>query len=136
MSNTTLKDIRLSQPKIGMNASLEPPVPTLPHEIHHEEKNTVMTFEIPGIDPETVDIQCENNTLKVSCSRGTSTIPIDPTTDISKITADIKWGLLTVTVPSPVAPPSRSIKVNLHDEAKKTETKTQHRSTNKEFTTA
>ncbi len=136
MSSTTVKDLRLSQPKMGMNSGSEPAIPPLAHNISHGDEGIVIVFEIPGIDPETVDVQCENNHLAVSCSKGASIVPIDPTTDVSKIIADIKWGLLTVTVPAPVTPPARAIKVNLHDIVKKTETKTPHKTATKEFTAA
>jgi|688.fasta_scaffold1498742_1 hypothetical protein len=137
MSSTTIKDLRLSQPKIGLNTGGENATPTLQHQTSHEKEGTVLTFEIPGVDPETVDVQCENNQLTVSCSKGVSVTPVDPTTDISKISADIKWGLLTVTIPAPAAPPARAIKVNLHDVVKKAETtKNTHKPAAKEFTAA
>jgi len=134
MSSTTIKDLRLSQPKVGMNSTGEAATPVLQHQSSHEDGNIILTFEIPGIDPETVDVQCENNHLLVTCSKGVSTVPVDPTTDVSKITADIKWGVLAVTIPAPVAPPARAIKINLHDVVKKPEAKTSHKPSSKEFT--
>jgi HSP20 family molecular chaperone IbpA len=125
MSSTTIKDLRLSQPKVGMNL-VGDTTPTLPHQTSHNDGETVVVFDIPGVDPETVDVQCENNHLSVSCARGTSVIPVDPTVDVSKIGADIKWGQLTLTIPAPVAPPARAIKINLHDTVKKAESKTTH----------
>jgi HSP20 family molecular chaperone IbpA len=135
MSSTTTKDLRLSQPKVGMNSTGEPSSPVLVHQSSRGDQGNVITFEIPGVDPETVDVQCENNHLVVSCHKGAATIPVDPTTDVAKITADIKWGILTVTVPAPAAPPARAIKVNLHDTVKKPETKPAHKPATKEFTT-
>jgi HSP20 family molecular chaperone IbpA len=121
MSNTTVKDLRLSRSAATMAPEPEFVTPTLHHEISHGESKISVTIEIPGVDPETVDVHCEDNCLLVSCSKGTATVPFDPTTDVSKISADIQWGLLTVTIPAPAAPPSRAIKINLHDTVKKTE---------------
>jgi HSP20 family molecular chaperone IbpA len=136
MSSTTIKDLRLSQPKVGMNSGGDA-TPTIPHQkTLHDDGGIVVTFDIPGIDPETVNVQCESNHLTVSCAQGTSMVPLDPATDVSKIEADIKWGRLTVTIPAPVIPPIRSIKVNLHDTLKKAESKSTHKPAAKEFTTA
>jgi len=45
------------------------------------------------------------------------TIPVDPTVDPAKIKADILWGMLTLSVPIPEPPVSRTIKVGIHDTA-------------------
>jgi HSP20 family molecular chaperone IbpA len=144
MSSTTTKNILLSQPKIG-NGGDHTPTP-LAHHVSEEDSATVVKIEIPGVDPSTVEVQCENNVLSVSCPRGQVTMPVEPTSDISKVKADIQWGLLTLRIPLPEAPQSRSIKVNIHDLVEKAEQKvapkahaTEHRSSkasSKEFTSA
>jgi hypothetical protein len=59
----------------------------------------------------------ENNLLQVNCTNGELTLPIDPTIDVSKIKADILWGMLTLSIPLPEVPEARTIKVSVHDSA-------------------
>ena len=72
-------------------------------------------MEVPGIDPSTVGVGFEHSLLRVTCDRGELTLPIDPTVDVSKIKADILWGLLTLSIPLPEVPEARTIKVSVHD---------------------
>jgi len=118
MSSTTTKNILLSQIKIGQNAET-PSAPALLHTVTQDDENTVLKIEVPGIDPATVEVSCEDNVLRVSCERGTFSHLIDPATNVSKITADIVWGMLTIKVPAPPAPVTRAIKINLHDATEK-----------------
>ena len=142
MSSTTTKNILLSQPKIGNGGEIS--AAPLTHFVSEEGSYTVVKIEIPGVDPATVSVQCENNVLSVECSKGSFTMPMEPTSDISKIKADIQWGLLTLSIPVPEAPPTRTIKVSVHDFVEKPAAKThssEHRSSrssssssSKEFT--
>jgi HSP20 family molecular chaperone IbpA len=141
MSSTTTKNILLSQPKIG--SAIEVSSALLTHNTRQTSTETVVEIEIPGVDPATVDVQCENNSLAIVCSKGQLNIPVEPTADISKIKADIQWGLLTLRIPAPEVPQARAIKVSIHDAAPKTEqrptTKTHTATTKastKEFTVA
>ena len=115
MSSTTTKNIILSQPKTGSVDVKSPAI--LPNTISHNGDCTVIKVEIPGIDPSTVDVSCENNVLHVQCECGSFTHSVDPTVDTSKIKADIQWGMLTLTIPVPPQPVARSIKINFHDAA-------------------
>jgi HSP20 family molecular chaperone IbpA len=136
MSSTTTKSILLSQPKIGNGSESSPS--QLVHSVLEQDSETVINIEIPGVDPSTVEVQCENNSLVVSCPRGQMTTPLEPASDISKIKADIKWGLLTLRIPVPEVPQTRVIKVSVHDFPEKTPPKTQTNShtktASKEFT--
>jgi HSP20 family molecular chaperone IbpA len=136
MSSTTTKNILLSQPKIGTGG--ESSATPLTHFVSEENSHTVVKIEIPGVDPATVEVQCENNVLSVNCSKGSFTMPVDPTSDISKIKADIQWGLLTLSIPLPEAPPTRTIKVSVHDfvekSAPKSQTSSHTKTASKEFT--
>lgn len=113
MASTTTKNILLSQARVGQNESTAFTV--LNHTTSQDEDSTIVKIEIPGIDPGTVAITCENNLLHVECESGEVNVNIDPTVDVSKIKADILWGLLTLTVPAPSKPIAKSIKVNIHD---------------------
>jgi HSP20 family molecular chaperone IbpA len=115
MSNTNTKNILLSQSKIGQNESV--PVMALIYTTVKTGLSDEVKVEVPGIDPSTILVNLENNQLQVTCNRGELTLPIDPTVDVSKIKADIMWGLLTLSIPLPEVPEARTIKVSVHDSA-------------------
>ena len=123
MSNTNTRNLVLSQPKAGQGDAVQ--VITLPHTTVHTGTSTDVRVEVPGVDPSTIGVGFENNLLQVRCDRGELTLPIDPTIDVSKIKADILWGLLTLSIPLPEVPEARTIKVSVHDSvpAKKPPTK-------------
>jgi HSP20 family molecular chaperone IbpA len=113
MSTTLTKNILLSQPKAGQGAEI--PVVTLHHTTAVTDTHTVIQVEIPGVDPSTVGVNCEGGLLRVSCERGEATVNLDPTVDTSKIEAEVLWGVLTLRVPLPKKPASRSISVKALD---------------------
>jgi HSP20 family molecular chaperone IbpA len=115
MSNTTTRNLVLSQPKATQGDNIQ--VLTLPHTTIQTETLTEVKVEVPGIDPSTIGVGFENHLLQVHCNRGELTLPIDPTVDVSKIKADILWGLLTLSIPLPEVPEARTIKVSVHDSA-------------------
>ena len=117
MSQVANKSLLLSQPKSGQTEG--PIIVTLPHTSTLTDTATEIKVEIPGVDPSTVDVNFEDNTLFVKCERGELNLPVNPTIDTTKIKADILWGMLTLTVPLPTPPQSRSIKVSVHDAVKK-----------------
>ena len=113
MSNT--KNLVLSQPKTSQSEVVQ--VTTLLHTTRQIDNTTEVKVEVPGVDPSTINVGFERNLLQVRCSKGELTLPIDPTVDVSKIKADIMWGLLTLTIPLPEPPEARTIKVSIHDAA-------------------
>ena len=113
MSATITKSIILSQPKMGQNPEVS--APSLPHTTSQEGSHTVVKIEIPGVDPSTVEVNCESNTLYVDCEKGSVIVPLVPTSDITKIEADILWGMLTIRVPVAEPPAARTIKVSVLD---------------------
>jgi HSP20 family molecular chaperone IbpA len=117
MSSTTVKNLILSQPRIGQTEGTTTPV--LKQTTTTVGDKTVVEIEIPGVDPTSVDVNCDNSTLFVSCSKGEVIIPLHPTCDTSAINAEIMWGMLTLTIPMPVTPPAHSIKVSVHDAPKR-----------------
>lgn len=118
MSNVLTKNLVLSQPKAGLGES-GPTTPTLVHTSSSTEDSTVVKVEIPGIDPSTVEVDFVGNTLHVKCESGELTLPLNSNTETSKITAEILWGLLTLTIPTPAPPATGSIKVSIKDAVKK-----------------
>lgn len=121
MSQVANKSLLLSQPKSGQTEGT--PVPSLPYVSTLTDTATEIKIEIPGVDPSTVDVNFEDNTLSVTCDRGELTLPVNPSIDTSGIKADILWGMLTLSIPLPTPPESRSIKVSVHDAVKKSPTK-------------
>ena len=115
MSNTNTRNLVLSQPKASQGDTVQ--VLTLPHTTIQTETSTDVKVEVPGVDPSTIGVGFEHSLLQVSCDRGELTLPIDPTVDVSKIKADILWGLLTLSIPLPEVPEARTIKVSVHDSA-------------------
>lgn len=113
MSSTTTKNLLLSQPKAGQFEGV--PETYLTYSVEHKNDHTEILVEIPGIDPSTVNVEFDNNTLHVGCARGVLTLPVDPTVETGRIKADIVWGMLILTVPLPKTPEARSIKVSIHD---------------------
>lgn len=122
MSQVSNKSLLLSQPKAGQIEAVS--VVTLPHVSISGEGFTEVKVEIPGVDPSTVSVDFEGHTLRVQCERGELTVPLALGVDISKITADILWGLLTLNIPQPAPPAAGSIKVSVHDAVKKAPSKT------------
>ena len=117
MASTTTKNLLLSQIK-SVSEDVAGPV-YLVHTTTHEENAAIHKIEIPGVDPSTVEVNCVDNLLSVHCSRGDLLLTVLPTVDVTKITADIKWGLLTLTVPVPEKPVAQNIRVNIHDNVEK-----------------
>jgi HSP20 family molecular chaperone IbpA len=121
MSNTTVKNLCLSQPRVSQPA--EDSVSYLVHTSTQIDSEIVVTVEVPGVDPSTVNIQCENNTLHVTCPKGEVIVPVSIASDTSKIEANILWGLLTIRIPLPEAPVAHAVKVNILDALKKSHSK-------------
>ena len=115
MSNNNTRNLVLSQPKASQGETVQ--VLTLPHTTIQTETSTEVKVEVPGIDPSTIGVGFEHSLLHVTCDRGELTLPIDPSVDVSKIKADILWGLLTLSIPLPEVPEARTIKVSVHDSA-------------------
>jgi HSP20 family molecular chaperone IbpA len=113
MSNTTAKNLLLSQAKLGQFETVPVTAPT--YTTVTSETSTTIKVEVPGIDPANIDVSCSDNKLFISCERGDLAFPLDATTDFSKVSADIQWGMLTVEIPAPPSPETRSIRVNIHD---------------------
>jgi HSP20 family molecular chaperone IbpA len=113
MSSTTTKNILLSQSKIGQTEGT--PTVALIRTVTRTEKAIEIKAEVPGVDPSTIEVFSENNTIHVYCEKGELSVPVDPTVDTSKIKADVVWGMLTLQIPLPEPASSRVIKVSIHD---------------------
>ena len=118
MSNTLTKSLILNHPKSGQTVESSTVLLTQTS-THNEDGSVVVSVEIPGVDPSTVEVSCESNILKITCPKGEATLSVAPGTEVSEIKAEILWGLLTLVVPPAAAPSVQTIKVNLLDTVKK-----------------
>ena len=122
MSSTATKNLILSQPKIGQGTEVS--TPALTHFVTQgADDYTVVTVDIPGVDPSTVEVVCENGVLRVSCPKGETSVTIGSAVDVSEISADILWGQLTLKVPPTPVPAAQTVKVSIHDAVKKAPTR-------------
>jgi len=118
MSNTLTKSLILSHPKSGQIVENTATV-LIQTTSHNVDESTVVTVEIPGVDPSTVEVSCESNILKITCPKGEAILSVAPGTEVSEIKAEILWGLLTLNIPPAAVPSVQTIKVNLLDAVKK-----------------
>ncbi len=102
---------------------------TMPMDAYRYENNLVLSFDLPGIDADTMDVTVEKNVLKVTAHRtrpeadgaqwlaserpyGTFTcqLSLGESVDVDTLHAAYDNGVLTVTVPV-IEPASRRIEV-------------------------
>lgn len=83
------------------------------YEITDDEKEMKIAIDVPGVTAENIDVSIdeENNVLSISGHRESSegrssskykfsqSFSLDPTVELSKFTADLQTGVLTVTAP-------------------------------------
>ena len=134
MSNTLTKNLILNHPKSGQTVESSTVLLTQTS-FHNEDGSVVVSVEIPGVDPSTVEVSCESNILKITCPKGEATLSVAPGTEVSEIKAEILWGLLTLVIPPAAAPAVQTIKVNLLDTVKKAPVKSSGTKLQSEFTT-
>ena len=107
------------------SARLSPPV-----DVHEDETGLELTLDLPGVQPDTIQIEAENNTLTVQAERkyartegrtahrverayGTlaRTFSVPAKYDLTKVEADFDHGTLTIRVPRSEAAQKRAISV-------------------------
>ena len=91
---------------------------TMPMDAYRHENNLVVSFDLPGVDADAVEVTLENKTLKVVAPRprpaaegiqwltserpyGTSTwqLPLGNDIDVDALHAHVANGVLTITLP-------------------------------------
>ena len=109
----------------GGTARLAPPV-----DVHEDETGLELTLDLPGVHPDAIQIEAENNTLTVQAERkytrtegrtahrverayGTlaRTFSVPAKYDLTKVEADFDHGTLTIRVPRSEAAQKRAITV-------------------------
>lgn len=109
----------------AQNVRLAPPV-----DVHEDEQGLELALDLPGIQPEDIQIEAENNTLTVQAERkyqrtegrtahrierayGTlmRTFSVPAKYDLSQVEADFDHGTLVIRVPRSQSAQKRSISV-------------------------
>lgn len=104
---------------------LAPPV-----DVHEDEHGLELTLDLPGVTPDAIQIEAENNTLTVQAARpytrtegrtahrverayGTlaRTFSVPAKYDLTKVEADFNHGTLTIKVPRSAAAQKRAITI-------------------------
>jgi hypothetical protein len=108
MSNTLTKNLVLSQSRAGQPT--EECFGILTHSALIKDGTQQFSIEVPGVDPEEIQVYCDAGILSVECPRGQLSLAIDVGLDTNEIKADAKWGMLTLNIPKR---PSRAVKVQI-----------------------
>ncbi|PNY81702.1 Hsp20/alpha crystallin family protein [Deinococcus koreensis] len=106
-------------------ARLAPPV-----DVHEDEQGLELTLDLPGVQPESIQIEAENQTLTVQAERKYSriegrtahrveraygtlarTFSVPAKYDLTKVEADFDHGTLTIRVPRSEAAQKRAVSV-------------------------
>jgi HSP20 family molecular chaperone IbpA len=77
----------------------EPRKPTLNCHVNSKDSEAVIEVEVPGVDPSDVKVKIEGRSLSVETPKGDAYVTIGQRLDADSATANLKHGLLTVTVP-------------------------------------
>ena len=104
----------------------------LDYDVVRSDEGVVLTIDIPGIDPSTVELTVEGRSLALSASRTTSipegaqvvsrrrrdgsvnqTFQLSERLDSDKLTADYNFGVLTVTIPVAESAKPRKVEVGV-----------------------
>ena len=109
----------------GQVARLAPPI-----DVHEDEQGLELVLDLPGVRPEDIQIEAENNTLSVQAQRKYSrtegrtahrveraygtfsrTFSVPSKYDLTKVEADFDHGTLTLRVPRSEAAQKRTVQV-------------------------
>jgi HSP20 family protein len=121
-----LRDLLALHDQIGQLVGTDAPGWTPPVDLYEHASAFVLTAELPGLSRDEIDIQAEGNRLVIrgeraahdaSCEqyhrverghgRFSRTFILADAIDVDRITADLKDGLLTLTIPKAGRPTRR-----------------------------
>ncbi len=108
MTNLATTNLGLTMPSIGSvdrifdNFFNEFPTKQtrgLSYEIKSDDDNVYAEVEVPGVDPTDVAVKVEGRAIHVETPRGNTYFTIGSRVDGDNVTASVKHGLLTLTIP-------------------------------------
>jgi len=109
MANTTKKDAVLVSR--GMReGNFTTTTGQLDHRITELDDALLLSVEVPGVDPETIELEETGDTIVINCDRGVLVYPIEASLDQSKLDASVKWGMLDIHIPRRQG---RSVKIQI-----------------------
>ena len=92
---------RLTQQVFGTGTADRPAA--MPMDAYRSGDDFLVHFDLPGIDPETIDLDVERNVLNVRAERPTGTFTrqlfLGDTLDMDRIDASYEAGVLTLRIP-------------------------------------
>jgi HSP20 family molecular chaperone IbpA len=109
MASTSTKDNLLSKRGINQN-NLIPG--QLNFTIEAIDEGVLLHVEVPGVDPESIEMEAYSDSIRIQCDRGELEYPVEASLDLSKIDVSVRWGMLEVVIPRRV---SRPLKIKLND---------------------
>ena len=109
MANTSTKDMLLTKRGINQSNII---AGQLNFSIETIEEGVLLNVEVPGVDPETIDMEAYSDSIRIQCERGELEYPVEASLDLSKIDVLVRWGMLEVVIPRRV---SRPLKIKLMD---------------------
>ena len=71
----------------------------LSYEIKSDDDNVYAEVEVPGVDPKEVVVRVEGRAIHVETRRGNTYFTVGSRVDGDNVTASVKHGLLTLTIP-------------------------------------
>jgi HSP20 family molecular chaperone IbpA len=116
MTSTSSQNNLLTRSRSVNQSPVEQSADTLNYTKEITGEKALYCIEVPGVDPSTLNVSFEETYLKVDCSKGSILLTVGPTFDMSKISADVKWGMLTLTLPRRA---THSVKINVLDQMSK-----------------
>lgn len=108
MSNTTRKSPILTQRGIPEGSGRVPG--QLTFSVNQEDELVTLYVEVPGVDPETIDMEAFSDAIRVSCDRGEMNYPVEASLDLSKVDVSVRWGMLEIVIPRRQ---SRAVKIKI-----------------------
>ena len=125
-----LRDLLALQQQIGQLVGTDAPGWTPPVDFYETSDALVLTVELPGLRREQVDIQAEENRVVIRGERASGHVPCEQyhrverghgrfsrafmlpePIDVDAVTADLKEGLLTLTMPKAAGRGARRVDV-------------------------
>lgn len=135
---TTMRDPFQEIERFFNNTMRGPAAPGMPLDLYRDGDKFVAQVDLPGVNPETIDIDVEDRTLTISAKReaddtgnrqwltrerpsGTFArqFTLGYGLNLNAIAADYNGGVLTVTIPIAEESKPRKISVNVGDSADK-----------------